>query len=146
MLADSKTFANEAMALCLAGFAVIPAHGKEPMRRGFTNWKHAPGPRAVAEWAEKEPSADIVYVTALSKAKRGGNGLIVVDGDDAEACEQIIETFGDTAGKVRTRRGKHFLYRDHGGSLGNLSSLRKHGINADVKHGQKGAGIVVAPP
>jgi Bifunctional DNA primase/polymerase, N-terminal len=141
-----EIFAREAPALREAGFAVLPAHGKQPMRKGFSTWRYAPGPSAVAKWAKKDPCADIVYVPGLSKAKRGGNGLIVVDADDAEACNRVIETFGDTAGKVKTRRGEHFLYRDHGGSLGNLSSLKKLGINADVKHGQNGAGIVCAPP
>src|SRR5205823_4387253 len=40
-------------------------------------------------------------------------------------------------------RGKHALYRDGGTALGKLSSLKKFGINADVKHGRS---IVVAPP
>ena len=28
--------------------------------------------------------------------------------DDDLACQQVLETFGDTPGKVRTRRGQHF--------------------------------------
>ena len=39
--------------------------------------------------------------------------------------------------------GKHALYRDGGSALGNLSSLKKFGLNADLKHGRA---IVVAPP
>jgi hypothetical protein len=40
----------------------------------------------------------------------------------------------------------HFYFRYDGPDLGGLSSLRKHGLNSDIKHGQRGAGIVVAPP
>ena len=61
-----------------------------------------------------------------------------------EAAERVLELFGDTAGKVITRRGKHFLYRDAQGSgIGGIQSLKKFGLNADLKHGKT---IVVAPP
>src|SRR5207244_5748798 len=74
MLADvpSEIFATEALALRRAGFAVLPAHGKEPTRKGFSKWKHAPGPRAVAEWAEEDPTANIVYVPGLCRTERAG--------------------------------------------------------------------------
>jgi len=145
MLADvpSEIFATEALALRRAGFAVLPAHGKEPTRKGFTKWKHAPGPRAVAEWAEEDPTANIVYVPGLCRTERGGDPIVVVDADDAETSGRIEEIFGRTPGKVKTRRGKHALYRDGGSALGNLSSLKKFGLNADLKHGRS---IVVAPP
>ena len=141
--APSQIFASEAMALRRAGFAVLPAHGKEPTRKGFTKWKHAPGPSVVAEWAEKDPTANIVYVPGLCRTERGGDPIVVVDADDEEASARVEEIFGRTPGKVQTRRGKHALYRDGGSALGDLSSLKKFGLNADLKHGRS---IVVAPP
>ena len=138
----SEIFASEAPALRRAGFAVLPAHGKEPKRKGFTKWPHAPSLRTVVEWAENDPTADIVYVPGLCSTERG-DAIIVVDADDAEASGRIEEMFGRTPGKVKTRRGKHALYRDGGSALGKLSSLKKFGVNADIKHGRS---IVVAPP
>ena len=145
MLIDgpAQIFASEAMKLRRVGFAVLPAHGKEPTRRGFTKWKHAPGPSVVAVWAEKDPTANIVYVPGLCRTERGGDPIVVVDADDEETAGRIEKIFGRTPGKVQTRRGKHALYRDGGFSLGDLSSLKKFGLNADLKHGRS---IVVAPP
>ena len=137
-----SVFATHAPAMRRVGFAVVPARGKQPIRKGYRKWRFAPGLEIVAEWAEQEPDADIVYVPGLSHAKSGGAGLVVVDADDELACEHILERFGDTPGKVRTRRGRHFQYRDTGFNFGKLSSLKAFGINADVKHGNS---IVVAP-
>lgn len=132
-----------------AGFAVLPARGKAPIMSGFNKWRWAPGLAVVEKWADCHPDANVVYVPGLSRTKRG-NPIINLDGDDEEACGRIVEDFGDTPGKIRTRRGRHHLYEDPGGQvskmLGKLSNLRKLGINADVKHGQLGAGISVAPP
>jgi hypothetical protein len=136
-------FAHAAPELCRYGFAVLPAHGKQPTRSGFAKWKHPPGLRAVLEWGKQDPTANIVYIPELCRTKRGGDGIIVVDGDDEKACGKILERFGYTPGKVRTRRGRHFLYRSTGGSLGSVQSLKRYGLNADVKHGRS---IVVAPP
>jgi hypothetical protein len=135
-------FASKAPPMHRAGFAVLPAHGKEPIRKGYRNWCQAPGAGTVARWADKDPDADIVYVPGLSRVKSGGSGIVVVDADDELACERVIETFRDTPGKVRTRRGRHFQYRDAGLDFRKLSSLKAFGINADVKHGNS---IVVAP-
>jgi len=136
-------FGSAGPALRRSGFAVLPAAGKKPLMAGFAQWKTPPGLVAVEKWALKLPEADVVYVPGLSRARRGGPGIIVVDGDDEDAVGRIPELFGDTPGKVRTRRGKHFLYRDTGESLGKVQSLKRYGLNADVKHGRS---IVVAPP
>jgi hypothetical protein len=134
--------------MCRAGFAVLPANGKKPLKAGFPKWKSAPGLAVIEKWAAQDPAADIVYVAGLSC-------VVVVDGDDADACGRIVETWGDTPGKTRTRRGRHHLYRDTGqlapmlkaAGLEKLSSLKSYGINADLKHGQAhGKSIVVAPP
>jgi hypothetical protein len=75
---------------------VLPAAGKSPLRSGFNRWTRPPGPAVVARWALKCPEADILYVTGLSRGRPGGPGLVVVDGDDAEACHRIEELFGET--------------------------------------------------
>jgi len=136
-------FAHNAPRLRQAGFAVLPANGKKPRRTGYRKWRHAPDQSVVSMWAEKDPGADIVYVPGLSRARHGGYGVVVIDGDDEEACGQIVEVFGDTPGKVKTRRGHHNLYQAPGLDLGKLTSLKKFSINADVKHGNS---IAVAPP
>lgn len=135
-------FAAHAPPMRRVGIAVLPARGKEPIRRGYANWRSAPGLKTVERWADKDPDADIVYVPGLSRTKPGGSGIVVVDADDEIACERVLELFGDTPGKVRTRRGRHYLYRDPSFDFGKLSSLKPFGLNADVKHGNS---IVVAP-
>jgi hypothetical protein len=84
-----------------------------------------------------------VYVPGLSRTKRGGKSIIVIDGDNAEACGRILETFGPTPGMVTTRRGTHYLYANPGVNLGRISSLKRFDIDADIKHGNT---VVVAPP
>jgi hypothetical protein len=129
--------------LLRAGFAVLPAAGKMPMVRGFNRWVSPPSLCTILEWARQKPNADIVYVPALSRPKGSREGIVVVDGDDEEACAKVVQLFGDTPGKVKTRRGQHFLYRDPGVALRKITSLKKFGINADLKHGKC---IVVGPP
>jgi bifunctional DNA primase/polymerase-like protein len=138
-----SVFGKHGPTLRRAGFAVLPAAGKKPLMAGFPKWATAPSIATVEQWAHEHPAADLVYVPGLSRIKRGGPGVITIDGDDGDACGRILELFGDTPGKVRTRRGMHFLYRDHGESLGKLQSLKRYGLNADIKHGPS---IVVAPP
>lgn len=94
----------------------------------------------------REPDADIVYVPGLCETGRNKRGIIVVDPDDADAIGYAEEIFGETPGKVRTRRGQHRLFDGHGMDLGKLTSLRNFGLNIDIKHGKNGAGIVAAPP
>jgi hypothetical protein len=141
--ARTDVFGIHALRMCREGFAVLPTAGKRPLMSGFDRWSNAPQIGVVAKWAADRPDADIAYVPGISKAERGGHGLVVVDADDAEACDRIVELFGDTPGKVKTRRGAHFIFRDSGTSLGKLTSLKSFGINADLKHGNS---IVIAPP
>lgn len=146
MSSSLQPFAAEGVAMCRAGFAVLPASGKTPLRGGFNKWNCAPGIGAVENWAARDPEANIVYVPGLSRVTRNGPGLVVVDADNAEEVDRVAQVFGETPGKVTTRRGKHFLYRAPDKSLGNVGSLRKLGFDIDIKHGQSGSGIVVAPP
>lgn len=138
-----NTFADHAHSLSRAGLAVIPSRGKAAIAKGFPKWRRALDGQSLDRMAAKNPDAGIAYIPGLSLS---GRGLVIIDADDAQAVEQVRETFGDTPGRVQTRRGKHFLYAANGESLGKISSLKKHGINADVKHGQAGSGIVIAPP
>ena len=135
-------FADNGPRMQREGFAVLPAKGKAPLMAGFPKWKSAPSAAAVNKWAVRNPDADLVYVPGLSRGKRG-DPIVVVDGDDGDACSRIVELFGDTPGKVLTRRGRHFLYRDTGQYMGKVQSLKKFGLNADLKHGKS---VVVAPP
>ena len=140
------TFADHAPRMQAAGWAVLPAAGKSPIRKGFNTWRFRPSAKIIDKWAKEAPDADIVYVPGLCATKLGKRSLIVVDPDDAEAIGQAEELFGDTPGKVRSRRGAHRLYDGAGLDLGNVTSLRPYGFNIDLKHGQRGAGIVVGPP
>lgn len=139
-------FGSHAVALRQAGLAVIPAKGKAPIRKGFSNWKHAPGLKAVEQWAETNAADNIVYIPGLSRTKRNPDGLVIVDADDRQTADEVGKLFGDTPAQIDTRKGRHFLYKAPEGSLGTVHSLRKFGFNVDIKHGQAGAGISVAPP
>jgi hypothetical protein len=139
-------FADYAPVMRGLGWAVLPATGKSPRRAGFNSWRNAPSVEAVRQWAQRDPDANIVYVPGLCETGRNNRGIIVVDSDDADAIGQAEEIFGPTDGKVKTRRGKHFLYNGAGIDLGKLTSLRHLKLNIDLKHGKSGAGIVVAPP
>jgi hypothetical protein len=84
-------FAHNAPRLRQAGFAVLPADGKKPRRRGYRNWQYAPDLSVVSMWAEQDFGADIVYVPGLSRARGSGHGIVVLDGDDEESCARIVE-------------------------------------------------------
>lgn len=139
-------FGAQGVALKRAGLAVLPAKGKKPIRTGFNEWKHAPGMKAVEKWAETNPDDNIVYVPGLSRSRRNPNGLVIVDADNATEVERAEQVFGKTPAMIDTSRGRHFIYKAPEGSLGKIGSLRKAGFEIDIKHGQKGAGIAVAPP
>ncbi len=139
-------FGAHAVMLRRAGLAVIPAKGKKPIRTGFNAWKHAPGMKTVERWAARNSSDNIVYIPGLSRSRHNPHGIVVVDADNAEAVERAERTFGTTPAMIDTRRGRHFLYRAPETPLGRIGSLRSIGMEIDIKHGQKGSGISVAPP
>jgi hypothetical protein len=141
-----ETFAQHAPALRRAGWAVLPSEGKSPLRKGFNKWRYPPGEKTVEQWARRAPDADIVIVAGLCETGKGHRGVIVVDCDDETAVSRASELFGETPGRVRTRRGEHRYFRADGADLGTLSSLRAYGLEIDLKHGQHGAAIVAAPP
>ena len=107
----ANIFCDWAPRLRLAGFGVLPVNGKRPLVSGFRAWRSAPTLSAISRWAVRHANANVVYIPGLS-------GLVVLDADDAEACHAIPRLFGDTPGKVRTRRGTHYLYRHDGADLG----------------------------
>lgn len=141
-----ETFAENAPTLRRAGWAVLPSAGKSPMVSGFNKMRYAPGEQQVERWAAANPNADLVFIAGLSRSGAGRQGIIGVDCDDAEAIGWASCLFGETPGKVRTRRGEHHLFNADGVDLGTLSSLRKYGVNVDLKHGRAGAAILAAPP
>lgn len=129
-----------------AGLAVLPADGKRPIRSGFNAWKFAPSIAVVEQWEQQEPYANIAYIPGLSRTPKNPNGLVVVDADNSTAAVCTEEIFGRTPAMINTRRGRHFIYRAPDQPLGTVGSLRKCGFEIDIKHGQKGSGISVAPP
>ena len=139
-------FGAHAVMLRRAGLAVIPAQGKKPIRTGFNAWKHAPGMKTVERWATRNSTDNIVYIPGLSRSRHNPHGIVVVDADNAEAVERAERTFGTTPAMIDTRRGRHFLYRAPETPLGRIGSLRNIGMEIDIKHGQNGSGISVAPP
>ena len=139
-------FGEHAVALRRAGLAVLPANGKRPLIRGFQKMRCAPGLAIVEQWAQTNASHNIVYVPGLSRTRGSPNGLVVVDADNAEEVERVEKVFGPTPAMVVTRRGRHFIYGAPEASLCNIGSLRKVGLDVDIKHGQRGSGISVAPP
>ncbi len=146
MVTVMHTFADHAVALRRAGWAVLPANGKKPALAGFPSWRRAPGPEIISGWAQAHPDANIAYVAGCCSGKPGQQGIIAVDADDEEAMGQAEEIFGQTPGKIQTRRGAHFLYAAGDITLGNVSSLRSLGLNIDLKHGQHGSAIGILPP
>lgn len=143
---SSSIFGSHAVALRRAGLAVLPAHGKSPMRKGFSTMKTAPSVATVEKWAERTPDADIVVVPGLSRTANGCE-FVVLDADDMESSDFVERTFGTSDVRVKTRKGMHHWFELPGGTdLGKMHSLRSYGLNIDVKHGQAHAGIVVAPP
>ena len=144
-------FGLHAKSLRQAGFAVLPSNLKKPYVGGFNKWRAAPGGIIIDGWINKFPDADIMYAPGLSRVDPNGEWrTVVLDGDDAGAVQQIKTYFGDTPGRVNTRRGRHFLYRVQTTDIlkvreivGANSSLKPYGINADIKFGTQ---LVVAPP
>jgi hypothetical protein len=142
-----QTFADHALDMRAAGWAVLPAEGKSPLVSRFNIWGKAPASCTIERWAKRWPEKDIVYVPGLCETGRG-KGVIVVDADNAEAIGLAVEIFGDTPAKVKTRRGEHRIFAAAGVNLGKLTGLRNcgEGFAIDLKHGQEGAGIAAAPP
>jgi hypothetical protein len=132
------TFAEHALELRRHGFAVLPATGKHPVLKGYDKHREPLTAKSIAALAKKFPDANVCY-------QAGPSGVVVVDADDTDAGQECLQVFGSTPGRVRTRRGEHFLYRDTG-TLLSVTSLRSCGINADLKAGYGGRSVVIAPP
>jgi hypothetical protein len=125
---------------------VLAARGKSPVIKHFNKMKFRPGAKTIADWSQEKPDADIVIVPGLCCTGQGRKSIIAVDPDNETAIGQAIEFFGETPGKVRTRRGRHHLYDGFGIDLGTLRGLREIGFEIDIKHGQGQNGILAAPP
>ena len=139
-------FSAHAASLWHAGFAVMPADGKRPIRAGYNTWRQRPGIQAVEKWAKAHPCANIVCVPGLSRSRSNPYGLVIVDADNAVEVERVAQIFGSTPAMIETSRGRHFIYGATETTLGKVGSLRAAGYEIDIKHGQKGSGISVLPP
>ena len=95
---------------------------------------------AVHNWAQRHHDADIVYLPWQTYVDGKGDWrVLVIDADDAAAVQQIETLFGQTPGLIKTRRGKHFLYRIPATDIPIIrelvgSNLKLFGINADLKY------------
>ena len=91
---------------------VVPLRGKRPA----ISWKHHQTERIaraqVEEWfAEGEHNLAIITGEI--------SGVIVVDGDSAQACQYIEETCSPTPLMVATSKGRHYYYRHPGKAIPN---------------------------
>ena len=64
-----RVFADNALLLRRAGFAVLPSSGKEPLVSGFNRWRSGPTESTVGKWAGANPGADIAFIPGLSGPK-----------------------------------------------------------------------------
>jgi hypothetical protein len=126
-----QTFADHALDMRAAGWAVLPANGKSPLVSKFNVWGKAPSPYTIERWAKRWPEKDIVYVPGLCETGRG-RGVIVLDPDNADAVGLTEEVFGDTPGKIRTRRGQHRIFAAAGIELDG-ETIRKNRARAGKK-------------
>jgi hypothetical protein len=133
-------FGRHATSLRAKNFAVMPANGKQPLIGGFGNWRGPPSMETVHQWAQRHSDADIVYLPWKTYIDHKGHWrVLIIDADDAAAVQRIGDIFGATPGLIRTRRGKHFIYRIRAVEVPIIrdlvgAELKKFGINADLKY------------
>ena len=139
-------FADCALSLREAGWAVMPAKGKTPKVAGFNKWSCAPGLKGIEKWATSGPDDDIVALTGLCRPRPDETGVVIVDPDDERAKDVAEDLFGYTPSRVLTRRGWHDGFRlPDGLDINKLpTSLRKYGVDLDLKYG-RATGIIAMP-
>jgi hypothetical protein len=134
-------FANHALALRCAGYAVLPVSapdadhdGKSPLVKHWARWQGPPSLKAVENWTRKFPTANVGIVP-------GASAVVVADIDALDQVDEAIQALGDTPLQVATSRGRHLYYRAPDRPLpGTLQAL---GLTGEVKAGRS---IIVAPP
>lgn len=107
-----------ALALHDHGFqvVVVPLKGKHPTIPWAT-YQDQRVPRAqVEEWFSQGEHNLAIITGAIS-------GVVVVDGDSAQACEFIEETCTATPMIVQTRKGRHYYYRHPGIKVPNAARI-----------------------
>jgi hypothetical protein len=130
--ASARPFADAAPDLAERwGLPVMPLDGKVPMVKGWQRkvW----GPRQVANWAEKSPTANVGLKTGECSR------LTVVDVDDLAQRDTVIEVCGPSPLEVRTPRGGVHIYYQHQGERNRCGILS--GVDVRGEGGQ-----VVVPP
>jgi len=144
-MADTATvgaFGVLAIPMRVAGWAPVPTVGKKPALRGYNKAAHRPSLATVQRLCSRHGDKDVGFVPGQSRNKRGAP-LVVLDCDDEEAAGLLSEACGDTPGRWRGARAGSYLYvQPKGLDLSGISSLRKYGFNADIKHGRS---LVIAP-
>jgi hypothetical protein len=102
---------------------------------GWQRWRRPPGPKAIATFAARFPSANIGALTGLS-------GVTLVDVDEPGLVDQMLARCGVTPLITATPRGgSHLWYRAAGERGGNLRETE--GLAVDIK---AAGGLIVVPP
>lgn len=90
------------------GYSVIPTNGKVACVE-WKPWQIAkPGYDRTEQWAKQFPSCSWAMLCGQF------HGLVIVDGDSADAVSLIESMCIPTPMRVVTRRGKHFYYKHPG--------------------------------
>ena len=116
-------FAENALNLWHRGFAVLPAHGKEPLVKGYYSRRSRYSEAAILNFGRKMPEANIAYQPGLSIPVGDEEfRLLIMDFDDLETANQIENLFGKTSG-TWTSRGHHGIYKVHYTELDEVTRL-----------------------
>lgn len=91
---------------------LVPLKGKHPKISWAKYQKERVNRETVEEWYRHGEHNLAIITGAIS-------GVVVVDGDSAEACQYIELTCGATPMRVRTSKGRHYYFRHPGGRVPN---------------------------
>ena len=132
---------NAALELLELGLSVVPLQKNKKMPPFGCTWKEQqkqlPSEELIESRFIKYPDSNLGIVTGAV------SGIVVVDGDSAEACDWIENNFPHTWLTVSNLgRGRHYYYKyPTVGGVRNNASLLHHAV--DVRGT---AGLVVVPP
>lgn len=135
-----STFLEKAMPYLDLGWPVIPQSRKKvPLIRGWTERRSYTDIRALREWSQLFPAANVALVTGRA------SGIMVIDLDTPEAVErfeEIRKVCGVKPGPaVITRRGRHLYFRALGFVKNRSPSMLGRGI--DIRGDN---GLATLPP
>lgn len=107
----TNIFATHAPALVEAGFSVIPASGKRPLIKGWTEFcSRLPTPEEIKAWCKQYPNCNIALCMGAA------SGLIALDFDNDVSGEhsEIIAQIPDSPVKKQGAKGFTAFYRYNG--------------------------------